>query len=500
MKAQKQVKTSKAKNIPKKKKKAGTVKKVLDGAVKAASFAAEFLPVFSSLFASPAHAAQALPRAGPLPLTALKTSRSVMSAPSAPLALGGTFDFSSMLKSRQVTSRMDPLYGETLRIRGMDYLASISVSNGSPPPSGSVLYRTGLNPATWNGTRVAEFSNMYEMFRIHSMAFIYEPSASATTPGSLVVYVDPDPADNAGAIVGSIQSRLVSAAMSSPMSVMTQVWEMGYVQYRQRKDQTDLYCDQSQSDIRLSSGGTLFILAPNDFLNAGGGVTPLGNILVYYDIEFMRPQVDDTGTNGQAIAETVTPTAANLLAGATLDPASTLDVEVDYVPAVSRTAVFLPEVQTENGAGENPVYLLLLVAAGTTLVGPVVASYASDSGSVPSGTVIATTNQGTLQTWAALVTVGTDTVNGRVSFNITSAATLTSAKVYITSWMPLLTQIPTLSTLAAEVAEMRRRLDYAVEDRDHEQAELQVIEREVRRLKEHEKCSPVPARSLPARV
>jgi hypothetical protein len=193
---------------PKKKKKGGALSSVTKTIGKVVDAAQKLVPMFLPFFASPAHAMKCAPRQGVLTMANVKTSAS------AGLAYGASLNFDDLMKKRRMSSRMDPVYGEVMCIAGMDFLTSVATPS-TTIATGLVLNKIDVNPSNWQGTRLGEFADLYEMWRLKRMIFIYEPACPATTPGAVTVYVDPDPDDNAEVDEDVTLPRLLTSALSA---------------------------------------------------------------------------------------------------------------------------------------------------------------------------------------------------------------------------------------------------------------------------------------------
>jgi hypothetical protein len=304
---------------------------------------------------------------------------------------------------------------------------------------------------------VADFASMYELFRVNHLALIYEPSCPATTAGSLIQWIDPDPTDEALVEVGTVDPRLVSKAATSPMSCMNTCWTMGYIKYAQRKDQTDFYVNEgfgpADSDPRLVSPGTYFIMAPGADLAVN---TVLGNVLVSYDIEFITPQIEDTLPEGNGQATSTTGVAADLLYGAVLSDETTLDIELDY-DGTYTWLKFPANIQVAPTL--EPRFLMVLEVVGTGLAAGGFTQTRSEMTNISSQT--ATNAGGTLCMGRWITSVASGQLAPKVRFSISSDTTITAVSLFVTSWTPqgISSSRPTLPKLESKIEELQDRLD-----------------------------------------
>jgi len=135
---------------------------------------------------------------------------------------------------------------------GEDFIGSVTTS--STVTVGTVTNAFALSAESWSGTRLQQYFNMYERWEIENMSFWYEPVVATTEPGSLVMFVDPDPND--GMTVTS--TNAVQKAMSAQGSKMFQVSAPTGIKFKPEKLTGNRYTSDDGVDTRLSSFGTLF--------------------------------------------------------------------------------------------------------------------------------------------------------------------------------------------------------------------------------------------------
>lgn len=80
----------------------------------------------------------------------------------------------------------DPFVSATvdgIRIQGVEYITRLTTANATA--FGNTIYTLLLNPATWLGSRVNRFAQLYEKYFFRSVEVQYEPIVAKTEPGQI---------------------------------------------------------------------------------------------------------------------------------------------------------------------------------------------------------------------------------------------------------------------------------------------------------------------------
>lgn len=268
-----------AKSLEKKSKKKGGWWSVLSGAAKVA---ADLAPIVGPML---------LANHGPT-LQNIRTKQvatgSVVtsSAQVAPLATG------QGVQPIQGVYDMRPKFGKdgrmiSVTIEGVDFLTSVSTGTYV----GETLVSIDLNVygSQFVGTRLQREATLYERYRIKRMVGLYQPSCPATTGGSIIMYMDTDPADH---ITGE-GNVVIQKASAHAGSEVGQVWQMVCSEWVSDNKTQDYYADADGSDERLVSPGNLNILVASPIDTTTSGY--IGNLFIAYEVELLIPQIEGAG-------------------------------------------------------------------------------------------------------------------------------------------------------------------------------------------------------------
>jgi len=199
----------------------------------------------------------------------------VPSALSAPVTYGGSQHYS--FKTGEANHHK---FGSGLRITGCDYLDDV-VAGGLG--RGTIIAQLDLNPARWDGARIAKYAAMYERFIVNSISVFYTPACPTSTQGSLIGWFDYDPTD----VTGSSRDTVVKA-MGSVGQDNGPVWAAHAAHFRRDPEQPDYYVDPDGSDDRLTSAGTYYLTAMTQLDST---ISVFGSLSIVYDISFFIPSV-----------------------------------------------------------------------------------------------------------------------------------------------------------------------------------------------------------------
>jgi hypothetical protein len=180
------------------------------------------------------------------------------------------------------------LSSSNLRLKGTDFLATIATD--ASPTIGEILYQFALTPVSFQNSRVAFFSQMYDQYRLHSMTVEFTTQVSTTTNGQIIGFFDPDAEE-----VDTSNPLLVNKALSNPNNKPYPMWATNNGQplnwtWKPPQSGRDAirYCNQS-GEVRLTSYGNFYLILNSTTPTS----TTLGTLRVKYDIEFITPLLEN---------------------------------------------------------------------------------------------------------------------------------------------------------------------------------------------------------------
>lgn len=173
-----------------------------------------------------------------------------------------------------------------IRYTGRDLLGPIG--DGANP--GDVVFDLKLNPASMAVTRMAKIASLFQKFKFTRCSLNYVPSCPATTPGSLLGFVQMDVSQDPVAGGGA---TLLQIAASQYGAVSTNVYAPYSWALRNIDPALSYYVDAKQSpDERLGYQGRLIIL------DVEGNVASPGSMYIEYELELFIPQMGSSVTTG----------------------------------------------------------------------------------------------------------------------------------------------------------------------------------------------------------
>jgi hypothetical protein len=179
---------------------------------------------------------------------------------------------------------------DKIRMRGTEYLTSISVSTTALEPVGTtpgdVLYTLPLNPHFLSGTRLIELTRLYTKYKWRHFTIEYIPVVPSTQNGSVILYFSYDPEENNFLLLDQDDRLRRSLAHTGAIDFNV----FSYARCTLVDDKMiDNYFVNLEGDVRLENQGTLYVVAGSSYspsmLAPTEEVLELGQILIHYELE-----------------------------------------------------------------------------------------------------------------------------------------------------------------------------------------------------------------------
>jgi hypothetical protein len=180
----------------------------------------------------------------------------------------------------------------SVRIRHKEYLNDILGSKGFDNTSFPI--NPGLSVTfPW----LSDIANRFESYKFHQLKFCYDPTCTSITPGSVLMAVDFDAADQKASSKQAIMSYH-NAVRSAPWdSVEYQSSKSDLLKFGiQRYVRSDVIPNTDIKTYDVGSFQLATILASDDNI-------PWGELYVEYDVELFTPQVDDKLKSSSCLAQ-----------------------------------------------------------------------------------------------------------------------------------------------------------------------------------------------------
>jgi hypothetical protein len=248
--------------------------------------------------------------------------------------------------------------GDTITITSVDYISPLTAASGGNN-AGDVLFTLPVNPFAVPTSRIAAMAPLYERYVPEGVFVKFKPTAPATSPGSIVGYVDNDPLDIPVSTAGTVNLQRACAHKGATECSIWQPMTFG-LDLKKQGGQNHYYCDR-QGVNRFNSCGRIVVLAATG-LSAG---QPLGNLELTWTFRFSIP------ANEVPSVPAASGTFTNFTSGVRANPMGSIgnvvqggnlaDIGVTLVSAISVNEMWItfPTV----GA-----YLMLYWAAESTAV------------------------------------------------------------------------------------------------------------------------------------
>lgn len=191
---------------------------------------------------------------------------------------------------------------DKVRLRGSEYLTSISVRTTAASPVGTspgdVLYTVPLNPHFLSGTRLLQLAKLYTKYKWRHFTVEYIPVVPSTQNGSVIMYFSYDPEEHN--FLNIDQDDRLRRALAHLGAVDFNVFSYARATLLDDKQIQDYYLNL-QGDVRFENQGTLYVVAGSSYSPSMLAPTEidleLGQLLIHYDLELEeRALVEDVSS------------------------------------------------------------------------------------------------------------------------------------------------------------------------------------------------------------
>lgn len=163
-----------------------------------------------------------------------------------------------------------------IRVQGREYISTITTVGGSP--AGSPIFGLPLSPAFWGGNRLADLAQLYDLYRVHSLAVVYVPMCASTDRGSIVGTSTGDINEDTGLFLTG--DAAIRDAEERPGAQIVPIFTPAAFGINVPQQMTYF---TSNSDVpNLSALGMFSMLT-----TVATSSLTLGSVEVHYDIEFL---------------------------------------------------------------------------------------------------------------------------------------------------------------------------------------------------------------------
>lgn len=174
--------------------------------------------------------------------------------------------------------------GQSISVRHREMVCSVAsrtlftaANGGSLNPGLPHLTGVGANASVY--TWVQGIANLYERYKIKAMRFVYEPTCSITSTGTIAMLIDYDPKDATPVSMEKV--------ISTYGAVYAPPWKAFSIPVKPQLIPMFVRSTAGTSDVRLVDYGFWYSVVEGG-LAADEGAT-VGRIFVEYDIEFTLP-------------------------------------------------------------------------------------------------------------------------------------------------------------------------------------------------------------------
>jgi len=178
-----------------------------------------------------------------------------------------------------------------ITIRGCDYIQSLTYGT-STPLQGTVLANILLSPTgtVFSGTRLTQFSNLYEKYVFRRFVLHFQPSQSTSASGSILIAFDRDVTDP----TPPVSAYGIKQYMSMPGSAVTSMWAPCTSPVDLSDPQDFYYTSQELNvgDIRLSMQGQIYMVVMDPPAGTVTSTTTIGSLWIEYEIDLFDPQLE----------------------------------------------------------------------------------------------------------------------------------------------------------------------------------------------------------------
>jgi len=183
---------------------------------------------------------------------------------------------------------------------GRELISTINATSNNSP--GDVIASGSVAPQGYPGTRMSQYTSMYEQYRIIYWKMTYIPNVGTGTAGTFSLFVDPDPTDNQPNGITMQQKSLTGGG------VIFSCYEPASLEFTPNSGFTVMFTSEGGTtfDLRLTRAGNWYVIC--DSVTTNG--TTYGNLILDWKIEFIKPLLE-TGKTGSNTARYTTSTGVS---------------------------------------------------------------------------------------------------------------------------------------------------------------------------------------------
>jgi len=223
--------------------------------------------------------ADPLPGSHPYRQSALVMRETGVSGP--PVATSVKHEMSERKAFIQSQTSIMTKYGPGIRMAGSEYMTSLVVP-ATGATRGACLYTIPVNPFVIVDARLQLASQMYTRYIFKRFRVTYEPTAGTQNNGSIMMFGDYDPKQNASLAGGDNSLRYAFTHNCKEASI----WEHQSVTITDSPYDEMLYIDPSQ-ELRWSFQGNFWCLLAGSTSNTAA--LEMGKFILDYEIDFAIP-------------------------------------------------------------------------------------------------------------------------------------------------------------------------------------------------------------------
>jgi hypothetical protein len=238
-------------------------------------------------------------------------------------------------------------------VTGTAFLAKLVVVTAPTSAAARIIYSASISPSFFLGTRLTQFSNLYERYLFNKFQVRYVPAVPTTLACQLLAYIDTDPTDDPTAITDA--DALYRQAVAQAGSKQWNFIAGQSIPLVIKRDKTLYYTGATRVAERLNLQGKVYILQITNPIAFNGLPieTPsleAGSLFMDWNITFSTPQINPEAAQFVGIGDTYPmppPTLTKLTGNMVYDGFLTFN---DLVPK----AVYTISTRYRSGATAFP--------------------------------------------------------------------------------------------------------------------------------------------------
>ena len=191
---------------------------------------------------------------------------------------------------------------------GSDFVTTVTVVAQPNSPADRILAVFPISPSSFPGTRLTQFSSLYEFYKFSSLRLRYVPAVPVTLACQFVLYVDLDPTDDPTSVLNP--DSLIRQATAQTGSMQWNFHTPKNIPMAMRTDQQYYFTGKTKQNERFTLQGKAYLIQVTDPVNFNG--EPLSQNIVagsiYFDwtCRFNIPQLNpDTLTSNSTSQQTL---------------------------------------------------------------------------------------------------------------------------------------------------------------------------------------------------